>query len=77
MAINPILGSAVLGIQRGVAELQKDAATIAGANVAEQGVLAPDVLDALVKLTADLHQVQASAAVIRRADQALASLLDP
>ena len=76
MAINPILNHAVTGIQRGMNALQKDAATIAGAVTEDQGVLEPSVLDALVRLTSDRGQVEASAAVIRRTDEALASLLD-
>lgn len=75
MAVNPIYGSAVTGIQRGLNGLQRDADTIANANTAEEGVLDSDTLGALVQLSADRTQVEASAAVIRRTDQALSSLL--
>lgn len=76
MAINPILNHGITGIQRGMNALQRDAATIAGAITDEQGVLEPGVLDALVRLTSDRSQVEASAAVIRHTDEALSSLLD-
>lgn len=76
MAVNPILSHGVTGIQRGVNALRDDAATIAGAVTGDQGTLEPSVMDALVSLTSDRSRVEASAAVIRRADEALASLLD-
>lgn len=76
MAIDPIFGSAVSGIQRGLDGLRRDAETIAGANTEEAGVLDADILDALVQLSADRLQVEASASVIRRADEALSSLLE-
>lgn len=76
MAIDPIFGSAATGIQRGLDGLQRDAHTIAQANTREAGVLEPDILNALVQLSLDRTQVEASAAVIRRADEALSSLLD-
>lgn len=76
MAIDSIFGSATTGIQRGLESLRRDANTVAQANTREEGVLEPDILDALVQLSADRNQVEASATVIRRADEALASLLD-
>ncbi|GAB4351981.1 MAG: hypothetical protein Kow006_16330 [Gammaproteobacteria bacterium] len=76
MAVNPILSHGVAGIQRGMSALERDAATIAGAVTNEQGVLAPDVMQALIQLTSHRSQVEASAAAIRRTDEALSSLLD-
>ncbi len=75
MAINPIYGSAVTGIQRGLDGLRRDADTIANANTAEEGVLDSDVMGALIQLGVHRTQVEASAVVIRRTDEALASLL--
>ena len=75
MAVNPIYGTAVTGVQRGLDSLKRDADTIANANTAEEGVLDSDTMGALVHLSADRTQVEASAAVIRRTDEALSSLL--
>ena len=76
MAINPIYGSAIQGIQRGFDGLDRNAHTIAHANTQDSSVLDGDVLEALVQLSANRTQVEASAAVIRRTDEALSSLLD-
>lgn len=76
MAINPIYGNALQGIQRGFDGLNRNAHAIAHANTLDESVLDSNILDALVQLSANRTQVEASASVIRRADEALSSLLD-
>lgn len=75
MAINSILGNGISGIQRGLNALGKDASVVAQGTAQNAGITAPDTLGALVHLTSDLEQVESSASVIRRTDEALTSLL--
>ncbi len=75
MAAIPALQSAVLGIQRGISQLNSDANTIARAPI-EGSVASPEVVDALVGLTEDRLQVTASAKALKSVDDSLGSLLD-
>jgi len=75
MSINPVLNSAVQGINRGLTSMAKDAHTIASGSIADTQS-SPEVMRALVNLTQDRLQVQMSAKVLEHADKAIGSLLD-
>ncbi len=68
MNITSALNHTILGIQRGFAEADRNAALIASG---QEGVVEP-----LVGLLQSEHQVQASASALRIIDETLGSLLD-
>ncbi len=68
MNITSALNHAILGIQRGIEEADRDAALIASG---QEGVVKP-----LVGLLQSAHQVQASASALHIIDENLGSLLD-
>lgn len=63
----------VMGIQRGMEGLRRDASQIATASVPEPDV---SVVKPLVNLVADRTQATASAKVVKAYDEAIGTLLD-
>lgn len=72
MKIPSVHNSGVLGIQRGLDGLERNAADIAQAS----GGQAEDVLTPLVDSKSHRLQVEASAKVLQAADETLGSLFD-
>lgn len=69
------LSSGVLGIQRGLEGLQRDASKIASAEQLKKD--SPEsVAEPLVHLIQDKQQVQASARVVKAVDDTIGTLLD-
>lgn len=69
------LSSGVLGIQRGMEGLQRDASKIASAEQLKKD--SPEsVTEPLVHLVQDRLQVQASARVVKAVDDTIGTLLD-
>ena len=75
MSINSINSSALLGIQKGLDSLARDAHNIASGGAMES-VSSSKVLRSLVNLSQNELQVAASATVLRHADEAIGTLLD-
>lgn len=73
MDISSAFGSGLLGIQRGVQGLDRNAAEIARASKSTEE-LSP--VDALVNSKVNRLQVEASASVIRTVDETIGSLFD-
>lgn len=73
--VNSILGSGVLGIQRGIEGVRRDAQTIASSVVKQDGGGVADLAAPLIDLKVNLHQVQASARVVETVDEILTFLL--
>ncbi len=86
MAVNPMMSSGVIGIQRGlqgVSQSAEDIAQMGGRNHADQPKSQPapayeikDTAEALVSMRVYERQVQASAKVVQTADAVLGMLLD-
>ena len=91
MEMSPLANSAMLGMQRGMEGLQRNAAEIAGANVNVQNSplggenvnnpmrtpeAARDFATPLVEQIQNVNQVQSSAQVMQTEDRVLGSLLD-
>ena len=73
--IKPILATGVEGIQKGLNGARQHAQEIASAGASSDAGFA-DFVQPLVALQGDLHQVQASAQVIRTVDEILTATLD-
>ena len=76
MAITPITGTALQGIQRGLQGMRRNAAEIASPGQASTTFPAKDGVRAMVELHQNAHQATASLTVFRAADQMIGSLLD-
>ena len=76
MAITPITGTALQGIQRGMQGLRRNAAEIASPGQAGTTFPTKDAVRALVELHQNAHQATASLTVFKAADQMIGSLLD-
>lgn len=80
MGVLSIQSSAVLGIQRGLDGMRKDAAEIASAdqlnNAGADTATESDVTSALVNLKQNQVQVQASAKVVSALDEVIGSIID-
>ena len=85
MAINPMLTSGVNGIRSGMQGLEQTAQEIAELNIRDTGEATPkerpklddhaDVAEAMVDLKVFQRQVQASAAVVKTADEVMGFLI--
>ena len=75
MSSIPALSSGVMGIQRGLDGLNRDAAQIASAAQFKNEASA-DLAQPLTHLILDKLQVAASAKVVKAADETLGTLLD-
>ena len=73
MAISSAFGNGLLGIQRGMQGLDRNAAAIASTSKSTEEL--PPV-EALVESKINRLQVEASVSVIRSVDEAIGSLLD-
>lgn len=73
--IKPILASGVEGIQKGLNGARQHAQEIASAGASSESGFT-DFVRPLVELQNDLHQVQASAQVIRTVDKILTATLE-
>lgn len=71
----PALSSGVMGIQKGLDGLDRDAAQIANARQLQKDSTA-DLAKPLTNLTLDKLQVAVSAKVVKTADETLGTLLD-
>lgn len=71
----PALSSGVMGIQKGLDGLDRDAAQIASAGQLRKDSTA-DIAKPLTNLTLDKLQVAVSAKVVKTADETLGTLLD-
>lgn len=75
--VQAVLAAGVKGVQTGMNQTARAAQDIARGSVATAGDPgAPDMITAAVNLKLGERQVEASAAVIRTADQILGTLLD-
>jgi flagellar basal body rod protein FlgG len=74
MMVDSVLSVGVTGIQNGVRKAQQAANEIAGANVADRSQ--DDLTESMVDLKMSEIQVEASAAVVKTADDMLGTLLD-
>jgi len=70
------LGSSLLGIQKGLSGLRKNAADIARAGSAEGGLTTEQLTTSIVGLKENELQVQASAKVLKTVDETIGSLFD-
>ncbi len=75
MRIDGAFNNGLLGIQRGLAQTQKSANEIAGAGVSKDTTVG-DVAKAVVDLRQSERQVEASAQVVKTADNLIGSLID-
>jgi len=75
MSSIPALSSGVMGIQKGLDGLSRDAAQIASAKQLQKDSSA-DLAEPLTNLVLDKLQVAASAKVVKAADETLGTLLD-
>jgi flagellar hook protein FlgE len=73
MSTIPAFQSAISGIQSGLHRMNKNAADIANANVAQNDT---DITQAIVNIISDEQQIKASAKVIEAHKTMLGSLLD-
>lgn len=76
MGVLSVQSSAVLGIQRGLDGMRKDAADIASADQLNNSGQETDVVESLVSLKQNQVQVQASAKVVSAVDEVLGSIID-
>lgn len=67
------LGNSMLGIQRGLADMQKQAATIAAQSITPAS---PDIVQPLVQTQTAQMQVAASLKVLEAVNQTVGSILD-
>ncbi|HQU16377.1 MAG: hypothetical protein B7Z66_12990 [Chromatiales bacterium 21-64-14] len=75
MSISAV-GPAVLGIQRGLTDLNRNAQAIADANLRNGTGAPPSVLGPLVNLPQDQLQVAASVQALNAVDTAIGTLLN-
>lgn len=80
MAVNPMLTAGMNGIQEGLRGMHDSAQTVAASNLStdvEQTSKSPpdQVAEALVEMQVYARQVQASAEVVRTADEVMGFLL--
>ncbi|MCB1860865.1 MAG: hydrolase [Chromatiaceae bacterium] len=77
MAVSPISGTSLQGIQRGLQGMRRNAAEIANPRPAAGNAFpAKDGVRAMVELHQNAHLVTASLAAFSAADQMIGSLLD-
>jgi hypothetical protein len=75
MQITSALGNALYGIKKGLTEIDKNAAKVAGAETFNSPN-AVDVARPLVELQVNKLQIEASAKVMKSVDETLGSLID-
>ncbi|HKJ75632.1 MAG TPA: hypothetical protein VKA64_00335 [Gammaproteobacteria bacterium] len=75
MDVNSANNSGLLGIQRGMQGLERNASEIASAT-AKQSDQSQSVTDSLVESESNQLQAEASAKVVQTADEALGTILD-
>ena len=75
MQITSALGNALYGIKKGLTEIDKNAAKVAGADTLNSPN-AVDIAQPLVELQVNKLQVEASAKVMKSVDETLGSLID-
>lgn len=76
MAITPLSRTALLGIQRGMQGVQKNASEIASASQSEGTIASKDLVRSMVELHRNEQNVAASVKAFKTADQIIGSLLD-
>ncbi|MCW8955527.1 MAG: hypothetical protein OQL09_01490 [Gammaproteobacteria bacterium] len=76
MGVLSVQSSAMLGIQRGLDGLRKDASEIASADQLNSAGQETDLEGAIVGLNQNKVQVQASAKVVSALDEVVGSLID-
>lgn len=76
MGVLSVQSSAVLGIQRGLDGMRKDAAEIASADQLNNAGQQTDMVESLVSMKQNQIQVQASAKVVSALDEVLGSIID-
>ncbi len=76
MGVLSVQSNAVLGIQRGLDGMRKNAADIASADQLNNTGQDTDLVNAVVELNQNKVQVQASAKVVSALDEVVGSLLD-
>jgi methyl-accepting chemotaxis protein len=75
MAINSIMGSSILGIQRGLQGIRRVASEIAGATQSAE-TNPTDLSRAMVEMKQHANQAKASVKALQAADNLLGTLLD-
>lgn len=76
MGVLSVQSSAMLGIQRGLDGLRKDASEIASADQLNNAGQGTDLEGAIVSLNQNKVQVQASAKVVSALDEVIGGLID-
>lgn len=76
MAISPISGSSIRGIQNGIQGLRRNAAEIAGAHQISSKFPTKNLVRAMVELHQNSQQVSASVKAFKTSDQMIGTLLD-
>ncbi|MCB1869521.1 MAG: hypothetical protein KDI43_13645 [Gammaproteobacteria bacterium] len=76
MAITPITGTALKGIQRGMQGIHRNAAEIASQGQAGTALPTKDAVRAMVELHQNTLMTTSSLTVFKAADQMIGSLLD-
>ena len=76
MGVLSVQSSAVLGIQRGLDGMRKDAAEIASADQLNNSGQETNLVDSLVSLKQNQIQVQASAKVVSAMDEVMGTIID-
>lgn len=76
MAVLSVQSSAVLGIQRGLDDMRKNAADIASADQLNNAGQETDIVNSLVDLKQNQVQIQASAKVVSAVDEVIGTLID-
>lgn len=79
--MSPITQSGLIGIQKGMQGMQKAAGEIASAKHfnlqnPEESASGKTLVESIVEMKASSHQVQASAKVVKAADEMIGSILD-
>ena len=76
MGVLSVQSSAVLGIQRGLDGMRKDASEIASADQLNNAGQETNIVESLVSMKQNQVQVQASAKVVSALDEVLGSIID-
>ena len=76
MAVLSVQSSAVLGIQRGLDDMRKNAADIASTDQLSNAGQETDIVSSLVDMKQNQVQVQASAKVVSAIDEVLGTIID-
>jgi len=76
MGVLSVQSSAVLGIQRGLDGMRKDAADIASADQLNNAGQETSLVESLVSLKQNQIQVQASAKVVSALDEVIGTVID-